>query len=121
MKFNLKNISILGLIALFFVSAIACCCLTDIVQAEESAPSCHQTTHDAESSQNTEDCDCDQSIAVIKNNNALNDTLLAFVIFTNVQQQSNQFFDSSPAVVTQAPLQYYDTAPLYIKHSVLRI
>ena len=54
MKFNIKKISILGLVAMFFVSAIMCCCFTQTVQAEEPTPSCHQMEHETESPQNTE-------------------------------------------------------------------
>ena len=40
MKFNLKKISIVGLVGVFFVSAIMCCCFTDTVQAVEDKRYC---------------------------------------------------------------------------------
>ena len=66
MKPNIKKLSILGLAGIFLLSVMLCCCFTDVVKAEEPALSCHQTTHDAESSQNTEECDCDQSLVTAK-------------------------------------------------------
>lgn len=61
MKLNIKKLSILGLAGIFLLSVMLCCCFTDVVEAEESAPSCHSTTnssqgHDA--SQSDDNCDC---------------------------------------------------------------
>jgi len=121
MKFNIKKLSILSLVALFFVSAIMCCCFTDTVQAEEPTPSCHQAEHETDSSQNIEECGCDQSMAIVKKDVALNDTLVAVATFVIEQQTGSQIYVPSFVAAYQAPPQFYDTLPLYIKHSVLRI
>ena len=62
MKPNIKKLSILGLAGIFLLSAMLCCCFTNIVEAEEPAPFCHQTSHDAESSKTAKKCDCDHSV-----------------------------------------------------------
>ena len=121
MKFNLRNISVLGLITLFFVSAILCCCLTDTVQAEESTPSCHQTTHESESSQSAKECDCDHSVATVQKATLLKDSLVQVFTITIVQLLSGTSTVSVKVDVFHAPPLVYDTSPLYIKHSNLRI
>ena len=121
MKFNLKNISSLGLIALFFVSAILCCCLTDTVQAEESTPSCHQTTHESGSSQSAEDCDCDYSLSTAQKATFLKSSLVQVSTVSLDQLFSDDRFVSEKVNVYQAAPLVYDTSPLYIKHSNLRI
>lgn len=121
MKFNLKNISILGFIALFFVSAIACCCLTDTVQAEEPAPSCHQTAHESGSSQSAEDCDCDHSLSTVQKETFLKSSLVQVSTAPLDQLFSDDKSISEKVNVYQVPPLVYDTSPLYIKHSNLRI
>jgi len=121
MKFNIKKLPILGLVGIFLLSAMMCCCFTNVVEAEELTPSCHQTEHKTDSSQNTEECGCDLSLAIIKKDVALNDTLVAVATFVIEQQTGNQFTISSFIVANQAPPQFYDTSPLYIKYSILRI
>jgi len=121
MKFNLKKISILGLVAVFFVSAIMCCCFTDIVQAEELTPSCHQTTHESDSSKSMQECGCDQSLATVQNATFLKDSFLHTSPITLDQLISDYSTISAKVDVYQAPPLVYDTSPLYIKHSNLRI
>jgi len=121
MKVDLKNILIFGLVSVFFVSAIMCCCFTDTVQAEELTPSCHQTEQETESSQNTEECGCDQSMAIVKKDVALKDSVIAVTILIFDQKPENRLSYSSRVVAYQAPLQFYDTSQLYLKHTVLRI
>lgn len=121
MKFSIKKLSILGLVTIFFVSAIMCCCFTHTVQAEEPTPSCHQTSQEKDSSKNTKDCHCDQSLTIAKKDVVFNTTIATIVTFVVEPYANNQIYVSQLAVAYQASLQYYDTAPLYIKHSVLRI
>ena len=121
MNVNLKNISILGLVGLFFVSAIMCCCITKTVHAQELASSCHLTEHETDSRQNTEDCDCDQSSAILKKDIGLHNTFVTTAVLGIEQQSESQILYSSFGVAYQAFPQYYSTLPIYIKHSNLRI
>ena len=65
MKFNIKKVSIFGLAAIFFASVMMCCCLTETVQAEEPASSCHQTFQETDSPQDKEECDCEQMVSIL--------------------------------------------------------
>ena len=121
MKINLKNISILGLITFVFVSAIACCCITKTVQAQEPAASCHQSEHKTDSSHNTEGCDCDQLSAIIKHDIALNNTFGAVAALVIDQQSESQSLNSTLVAAYQTSPQFFDKLPIYIKHSNLRI
>lgn len=69
MKFNLRKISILGLIAVFFLSALLCCCMTRIVEAREPVSSCHQSSRDEGTPQNNEECNCFKAIGIAENCN----------------------------------------------------
>ena len=121
MRPNLKKISIAGLAAIFLISMIACCCLTNTVEAQEPVPSCHQTTQDTESSQSTEECDCEQSLAMVKETTPLKASFLQIATISLDQSSGNYSFISTKTGAYQAPPQFYDTSPLYIKHSTLRI
>ena len=92
-----------------------------MAQAEEITPSCHQTKHETESSQNTKECGCDQSLAIIKKDVSLQDTLVAAATFVIEQSTHSQMTVSSFVIAYQAPPQFYDVTPLYIKHAILRI
>jgi len=111
---------VLSITAVFF-SAIFCCCLTDFAQAVEPVPSCHQTEHETDTSQHTEECDCDQSLAIIKKEAVLNSLLIDAIAFDIKLQTKSRIYFSPVVAVFQAPPLVYDTAPLYIKHSILRI
>lgn len=122
MKLNLKTFSIFSLVGLFLVSTFVCCCVTSIAKAEEHKPSCHQTQQKADSSgHNSNECDCDQSIAIIQGEELLSPSfnLIAFL------RIDHQTVDIKPiafkARAYQAPPRYNDTIPLYIKYSILRI
>ena len=97
--------------------------MPDSAHAQEAVPECHKTSHESNSTQdhNTEDCDCPviTSITIEKTNSNFNLTKLAF----NLVPISYHEYDSfTPTVLAyQAPPIIYDTSPLYIKHSILRI
>jgi len=121
MKLNFKKLSILGLVGIFLFSTILCCCFTQTVEAEEPTPSCHQTTHESESSQSAKECDCDHSVSTAQKATFLKDSLVQ--VFTIPLDQLSSVYSAISAKVDvyQAPPLVYDTSPLYIKHSNLRI
>ena len=121
MKLTVKKLSILGLVAIFFVFIIMCCCFTDTVQAKSPTPSCHQTAQDTESSHKGEECDCDESIAIIKKDVVLNDVLLLLAMSFMEQQPERQLLNSFVVFAYQVPQPFYDTLPLTIKYSILRV
>jgi len=121
MKLNFKKLSILGLAGIFLFSAILCCCFTETVEAKESTPSCHQTTHDSESSQSAKECDCDHSIATTQKATFLKDSPVQVFTIILAQLFSETSAVSAKVDVYHAPPLVYDTSPLYIKHSNLRI
>jgi len=118
---NLKKISIFGLTTVLFVSAIMCCCFTDTVQAEEPTPLCHPTSHEKDSTKNKKDCNCDESFTIAKKDVAFNAPLVSGATFVIKLRTNIQNYVSPFAVAYQAPPQFYDTLPLSIKHSILRI
>lgn len=121
MKFKLPKFAVLGLVIPVFFSALFCCCLTDSLHAQEPEPSCHSTNHKNTTSQNAGDCVCDRSMAVIQNG-AVMDMAVVKTVFPAVALQIHETL-YAPVFerATQAPPVIYDTSPLYIKHSVLRI
>lgn len=121
MKFNIKKLSILGLAGVFIVSAMLCCCFTNQVEAKEPVPSCHQTAQDSDSSNKTEECECDQSFATLKEYTQTKDALQQIATISLDQLHSRNFYISSEVDAYQAPPLIYDTSPLYIKHSILRV
>ena len=121
MKFSLKKILIFGLVAVFFVSVILCCCFTDTVQAKSPTPACHQTAQDTESSHKGETCDCDQSIAIIKKDVVVNDAVLSLAMFFVEQHPISHLLNSFVVLAYQVPQPFYDTLPLYLKYSILRV
>jgi len=121
MKINVKKISILALMTLFFISAILCCCFTKKVQAEEPTPSCHQTTHESEPSDSAKDCDCDQSLATVKEAKFLKDSLSQFATVSLDQLSAHSSTIFAKVDAYHSPPLVTDTSPLYIKHSILRI
>ena len=72
MKNNLKKISVFGLIALFILSGILCCCLSTAVQAQEPIPTCHQTSHNTDSPHSPKECGCMQKVGMLAHNEAFN-------------------------------------------------
>jgi len=93
-------------------TAVMCCCLINPAQAKEAVPSCHQTAQETESSQNTDDCECDQSLVIIKKDVVLSNSLVKVTTLGIDQPTSNQNY-FSPIVVAYHPSpQFYDTAPL---------
>ena len=120
MKFKHQKITILALIIAVFISAIFCCCLTDFAQAAEPAPSCHQT-NDHDTSQNSDECDCNQFFAITKKDVTKVKSLVKAALSGIVQKAINQYYDGAFVTTYQTPPQVYVTSPLYIKHSILRI
>ena len=121
MKLDIKKLSILGIVGIFLFSTILCCCFTQTVEAKELTPSCHQTTHESESSQSAKECDCDHSVATAQKATFLKDSLVQVFTITLVQLFSETSTVSAKVDVYYAPPLVYDTSPLYIKHSNLRI
>ena len=121
MKLNFKKLSILGIVGIFMYSTVLCCCFTKTVEAEEPTPSCHQTTHESDSSQSTKECDCDHSMTIAQKATFLKNSLLQVSTITLDQLFSDYSTISAKVDGYQAPPLIYDTSPLYIKHSILRI
>ena len=121
MKVNLKSISILGLVAAFFVAAVMCCCFTNTVQAEEPTPSCHQAENETASPQSTEECDCDHSITTIQKATFLNNSLMHVSTFSLDHLFSGYRPISAKVDGYHSPPLVYDISPLYIEYSNLRI
>ena len=121
MKLNIKKLSILGLAGIFLLSAMLCCCLTNIVEAEEPTPSCHQTTHESGSSESTKECGCDHSVTTVQKATFLKNTLVQISTIVLDQLFSDYSTISAKIDVYQAPPLVYDTSPLYIRHSNFRI
>jgi len=121
MKRNLKKLSILGIVGIFLLSTVLCCCFTTTVEAEEPTPSCHQTTHESESSNSAKECNCDHSMTIAQKATFLKNSLLQVSTIPLDQHFSDYSTISAKVDVYQAPPLVYDTSPLYIKHSVLRI
>ena len=120
MKRNIKKLSIFSLVGIFLLSAMMCCCFTDIVQAGDSSSSCHQETHEAESSANGEECDCDQSLATAQETTS-SKVLLTYASTLDLVRLSSYGYTSVWSDAYQAPPLVYDTSPLYLKYSTLRI
>lgn len=121
MKLNFKKLTILGLVTAVFFYGVFCCCFNNIAEAEEPVPSCHQTTHDTESSQNTEECECDEALAVIeKESHKINPLEVGSLLGIDCQIGS-EIYLPIVKIANHDPPVIYDTTPLYIKHSILRI
>jgi len=123
MRGKFKNIIVLGLIFTFASASIFCCCIPDTAQASESVPECHQTSHQTHDSRNhnSEDCDCPNviSITIEKTNTHFELAKIAYGLIPTSYQEDTSF---APKIIAyQAPPIVYDTSPLYIKHSILRI
>jgi len=121
MKLIIKKLSIFAFVGIFLFSVMMCCCFTNSAQAETQTPSCHQTTQDTESSQNTEECDCDQTLTIVKESPFLKDSMFQVSTISLNELSNKHIFVFVKANVYQAPLIVYDTSPLYIKHSTLCI
>ena len=121
MKINLKKLSIFGLVAVFLISAFLCCCFTNTVEAQEPTPSCHQTTHGEQPSQETNECECDQTLATFKEATFLKNLLMQVTYVSVADFSNNIFYVVSEINAYQAPPMVYETSPLYIKHSILRV
>ena len=121
MKLNFKKISILGLTAVFISSAVLCCCIIKTVHAKEHVPSCHQTSHEADSSDNLEECDCDQSFVIIEKSAVSNELSVKAELINIVQLNNVQIYHSPIIAVYQTSSQFNDSIPIFIKNSVLRI
>jgi len=121
MRLNIKKLSIFGIVGIFLFSTILCCCFTETVEAEEPTPSCHQTTHDTESSNSTKECDCDHSMTIAQKATFLKDSLQQVSTIPLGQLFSDFSTIFAKVDVYHAPPLVYDTSPLYIKHSNLRI
>jgi len=121
MKPNIKKLSILGLVGIFLLSTALCCCITKTVEAEEPTPSCHQSTHDTESSNSTKECDCDYFMTTAQKATFLKNSLLQVSTIPLDQLFSDYSNISAKVDGYQAPTLIYDTSPLYIKYSILRI
>jgi len=121
MRLNIKKLSILGIVGIFLFSTVLCCCFTKTVNAEELTSSCHQTTHESESSQSAKECDCNQSMTIFQEATFLKNSLVQVSTIIPDQLFSDYSTISAKVDVYQAPPLVYDTLPLYIKHSNLRI
>ena len=121
MKLNFKKLSILGIVGIFLYSTALCCCFTKTVEAEEPTPSCHQTTHESDSSQSTKECDCDHSMTIAQKATFLKDSPVQVSTIPLDHLFSYTSTISAKVDVYQAPPLVYDTSPLYIKHSNFRI
>src|SRR3989338_437107 len=119
MAINLKKISISTLITVFFISVMSCCCLTEIVQAKEQTPSCHQTAHESEPDQTSDECTCDQHKAFIKDTALLLDYSYKFSPLMIIETPSDFSNLISHVVAFHAPPVVYDPFPIYIKYSIL--
>ncbi len=111
---------IFGTASLVLLSALMCCCLTSLAQAEE-VPSCHQTAQEAESSHNTDECGCDQSFTIIKKEVVRSNPLVKVMTLGVDQKPTNQTYFSPIVVAYHSSPQFYDMAPLYSQYSNLRI
>ena len=120
MMLNLKKLTIFGIVASVFFSGIFCCCFSNTAQAEESVPSCHQT-HETESSKNTEDCECDQTLAILEKESFKINPIEIVTLVSIKNQTGNETYFPIIKITNHDPPIIYDTIPLYIKHSVLRI
>ena len=124
MNKKFKNIVVLVLAFAFVSASVFCCCISDTAQASEAIPECHQTdhkTHDSSQDHNSEDCDCFNiiSITIEKANSHFE---LTKTLFGLVPPSYLEYILFVPTTIAyQAPPIVYDTLPLYIKHSILRI
>jgi len=121
MRRNIKKLSILGIVGIFLFSTVLCCCFTKTVNAEEPTPSCHQTTHESESSNSAKECACDHSMTIAQKATFLKNSLAQVSTIPLDQLISDYSTISAKVDVYQAPPLVYDTLPLYIKHSNFRI
>ena len=124
MEVNSKKFFTLAFMVLFVISSVLCCCFTTVVSAKEIAQknSCHQTTDNKKTSHNTQDCACDQSLTSIETNLNIipNDFSRIVIAALKTSLHYQPLKDSYSLSYTLLP-QFYDTLPLYIKYSVLRI
>jgi len=120
-KISFKNVTIVGLVFTFaLVSSL--CCDPSKVQAEDSVPKCHQTTQDSESSQSHVNDSCCLDIVSLnleKVNFHFEQTQIAKLISPIFTSTFSPI--ASNAEAYQAPPHFYNTLPLYIKYSILRI
>lgn len=121
MKLELHKYAVLGLVIPVFLSAIFCCCLTDSLHAQQPEPSCHSTNHQSAAHQNTDDCGCDRTMAILQDGAVMD----IAVVKTSIPAILHEIHDLlEPAVFETtafSPPVVLDTSALYIKHSILRI
>ena len=106
---NIKKLSILGIVGIFLFSTVLCCCFTKTVNAEELTSSCHQTTHESESSQSAKECDCEHSITTAQKATFLKNSLVQVFTITLDQLFSDYSTISAKVDIYQAP-------PLVLRH-----
>ncbi len=121
MRTNFKKLTIFSIILTILFAATFCCCLTGSSQAAESIPACHQSMDDNDASQNSDECNCNQSLAVLEKN-VDNFNVLKVVSLLDIEKQVGQEFNGMRLIAkNHPPPMIYDTSPLYIKHTILRI
>lgn len=121
MTFNFKKMTIYGVIAVFLVSAVMCCCLGKTVEAVEPVSSCHQTSQDANSSENAKECECDQSLTLIEKGAFPYKSLLQNFSMVPGQNAGSSTLVFVKAAVNHPPPLLYDFSPLSINNSILRV
>lgn len=122
MRLSLKKITILSLVIALIISASMCCCFADLFKVKKLAMSCHQTTHETDSSNSSDnECGCEKYAAVIKDAVIMSDVLVQSMPFDVGCLVANQTPIVSNLLAYQAPPDVYDTTRLYIKYSILRV
>ncbi len=120
MKKMMKKFFVVSILASFVFTGLFCCCIEDVVQAKEELPPCHQTSSTDDSHDST-DCECDLTMAVLQNNVKSDQHVLAQSVFIPQNIELTKLSVVADIEAYQAPPLIYNSTPLYIKHSILRI
>lgn len=131
MKKTWRKTAILFVIPLLVIVSIVCCCFADKAQAaQQSTPSCHASDEAQQSddvSGSSEECDCARATSILSQRILL--TYNSNVsTFPNVKSilllksiASDASFGAIAVLAHQGPPQLFDSLPIYLKNSNLRL
>lgn len=121
MKRNWQKLACLVLMLTFSVAAVMCCCLPKTLEAKEEQMSCHQSSESHEPTQETDECSCDDTLAILTEKVDSKIDLLSKAMLVSNAPLSDSILQISFKTADHPPPIIIDTSPLYIKNSILRI
>jgi len=115
------KITVAGFTGLFILSAMLCCCIVNVAEADTPKASCHQSSQETQSTHSDFDLDCDQALEIIVKSQKLSDAYVQLVgVLPEYASKYNIYklfiVDNSKT----SPISF-DPGPIYLQHSILRI